>query len=282
MATAMLANSQQIGWRSIFSGSRRDPTWSNEYVFHLIQQDVPANASIGVVSYEDFRDYPLFGEHFTRRVTLAAPEAPDALPHTDLPRFTEDFLNSDFLLRVGGSSHSLPSEVSSKFSVVSDDGANALWIRHDLIAPGDCDTAKWPFPDFFQSSSALICPQFPVAPGLTAGGFAHTIFLRDGRFVPVVSAGSEGQLEFRLLVLQPVQARFSIQVVPGEKNTPEVLQLVLAAGDSPPRSFSAGFAESKDLQFSVPLERSTYAVQVALAPGSTEATITRIQVSAAP
>lgn len=168
------------------------------------------------------------------------------------------------------------------FSVVSDDGANALWIRNDLLTAGDCDTAKWPFPDFFQSSAELVCPKFPIVPGLTSGGFAHTIFLRDGRFVPVVSAGSQGQLRFRLLVQQPLQARFSIQAVPGEKSTPEVLQLGVVAADSTTQSYSAGFAESKELQFAVPLERGTYTVQLALAPGSTEATITRIQVSAAP
>jgi hypothetical protein len=140
-------------------------------------------------------------------------------------------------------------------------------MRQDLHPADACDEARWPFRDFFRSSSMGICPRFPVVPGAVSGGFAPTSFFQSGEFVPVIGPGANGRFEFFLLVKEAAVADLAIELQPRAGSPVQAVQLVLLGQSSQPQIFSARFHSTKPLHFSVQLKADTYRVQIGLVDG---------------
>jgi hypothetical protein len=210
---------------------------------------------------------------------LEVPDNGSILPRTDVSRFVKDFQDSEYLFLTPDSSPATQDFAPQQFSLLSNDGANSLWIRNDLRGPNDCDGKAWPFTEIFSSSTVAVCPRFPVYPGLTMGGNSRTIMLRDGHFQPTIAPGSQGQLGFDLLAKEPIQVVLSVQVVPRQLEGRQTLQLSLAAPGSQPQVLSASFSGKKDVGFGLSLVPGTYRIKLGLADGSTEASILKITVA---
>jgi hypothetical protein len=97
-----------------------------------------------------------------------------------------------------------------EFSLLSDDGANSLWIRQQHRSADTCDGDQWPFADIVQSSTAAICPRFPIFPGLTAGGASRTIF--PAIVVRTDSEAGSGENWIRPASLKSLEVVISIRV----------------------------------------------------------------------
>lgn len=257
---------QQVNLRNVHFGVRQAPAWANEFDYRIMAENVPLNASIGVVSARDFRDYPFFGEHFTRRVTLAIPEDAAVLPKLNPAPFASAFQQSDYLFIVGTSSRFIPDLALRSFDLLSVHNSDSFWIRDDLRTSSDCDDDKWPFTDFFRSSFPQVCAQFPIFPGSIADGFRGALYLDDGRFKPQIGSSSQAMLKFSLLVKQPTRANIAVRVAATEGTVP-TLQLVLSAERSQPVLFSAPFSAVQSLTFQTNLLPGVYNVQLHLENG---------------
>lgn len=269
---------QSLGRNNPFATARVAPSWASEFNYRMITENVPVLASIGIDSQSDFRDYPFFGEQFTRRVTLAIPADESILPRVDTGPFIQDFQDSDFLFLVSGGSPFSRGLASSKYRLLSVHDGNALWMRNDPRAPEACEGDKWPFTDFFKSSSASVCPQFPIIPGTIANGFVQSSFLSTGQFVPVIGTGSNALFEFGLLVKRESSVGFSIQAQSRYTRDPQTLLMAISGAGSDPKSFSAPFRAEQTLNFAVPLPAGSYRIQLGLASGE-QASINRFQVT---
>jgi hypothetical protein len=255
---------------AIFPAARRAPASAKEFDYRMVMENVPENVSIGVVHGWDFRDYPFFGEHFTRRVILAIPDDRSNAPRVDTARFASDFQHSDYLYIEGTESHFIPDLATQAFDVLSvhnilGQNSNTLWVRRDLHAPNACDDKKWPFTDFFRSAFPRVCARFPIVPPVLTDTY-WTLLLEHGRFVPVIGVGPHAALEFSLLVKEPTRARFMVEVSPRSKDS-QTVQLVLSTEGSKPILLSAPFDAWKVLEFRVRLEAGLYRVRVGLVSG---------------
>lgn len=281
MLTVTLQESalQPLTWGDTFSGARSVPGWANEFDYRMIMENVPANSSIGIASYEDFRDYPFFGEHFTRHVALEVPDNKTLWPRVDIGHYEADYQHSDYLFFAAGAWPSIPDLVYQGFYPLSNHNANSLWIRKDLRAPNECDGDKWPFPDFFRSSNdAAVCPRFPIVPGLASGG-SPELLVPNGHFVPVVGSGEAGRLAFDLLVREQGQFDLLIAVDPGKFDRPEVLELRLSQADSEPQVYTASFRQATVLDFGMPLRPDIYTLQIGLRGGPLEVRVLNIKMT---
>ncbi len=269
MSTVELSNSrlQRIGWRNPLTDTRIAPSWLSKFNNRMIAENVPANASIGIDSEAEFADYPFFGEHFTRRVTLAIPADETILPRVDTGRFVADFQDSDFLFLVGGQSRFVANLAPGRFRLLSAYDGDSLWIRKDLHPSNACDGDKWPFADFFHSSTAAVCPQFPIIPSSVAHGYVQSTFLKTGQLLSIIGIGSDGRLEFGLLVTEDSNVRFSIQVKPRNGTATQTLLLVISGTESQPNSFSATFGKEESLDFTIALQSGVYRLQLGLTDG---------------
>jgi hypothetical protein len=202
------------------------------------------------------------------------------LPRTDLRRFVTDFENSDYLFLTRAGSPETRAMALQEYSLLSDDGANSLWIRQQHRSADTCDGDQWPFADLVQSSTAAICPRFPIYPGLTAGGASRTIFLRDGRLVPTIAPGSQGELGIDLLVTESLEVVISIDVAPRNLQKDQMLLLSLSSADAPVQAHSETFSGKIVLKFSLHLVRGAYELRLRMAPGSSEASVLKIEVAA--
>jgi hypothetical protein len=269
---------QRIGWTNPFTRARFAPSWRGEFNYRMVLENVPANASIGVDSTADFRDYPFFGENFGRRVTLAMPSDKSLMPRGDPRRFVAGFDTSDFLFLAGGQSLVGSDLAEKEFRLLSVHDADSLWIRRDLRPENTCDGERWPFRDFFESSSEAICPQFPVVPGTVSNGFVQSSLQSGAAFVPVIGVGSHARFQFDLLVKAQANAGLTIQVQSRHKSGPQTLVILISGTHSGASSFTRTFVRRANLNFSVPLEPDTYTVQLSLASGD-QASVTNIRVS---
>jgi hypothetical protein len=243
----------------------------------MVQENVPAGGSIGVESGPDFRDYPFFGESFSHHVALAVPKDASLWPRTDIGRFTADFQNSDYLFLSQSMSSPMAGPAFDQFDLLSSDGIQTLWVRKALRTSNGCDGDRWPYSEIIESSSPVVCPQFPILPSRAAGGDATTIFLRGGNFVPAIAPGPSGVFAFHLLIRKAAAVELSIQMLPRGQNGRQTLQLEISGAESQPQFFSGVFSKKTILQFSVLLHRGTYKVGLGLAPGSTAASVLKIK-----
>jgi hypothetical protein len=271
---------RQPGWNAAFSAVRKDLGPANEFNYRMVMENVPASTSIGILGTRDFRDYPFFGEQFSRHVALAVPEDELIWPRTDMRRFETDFEQSDYLFLVGNQPPSIADLASGQFDLLSDDGTNSLWMRKNLRTPDECDGDRWPFTELLDITSSIVCPRFPVRPGLGSAAYPGAIVLHDGHFVPAIAAGPGGIFAFDLVAKETAAFKLSVQVVPRESNTREMLQVTINGAHSAPQEFSAAFTENSVLPFSVMLPRGTSHMLLSLAPGSTEASVVRINLTA--
>jgi hypothetical protein len=237
-------------------------------------QNVPETASIGFFGVSGgFRDYPLFGEHFTRRVTSAVPNDPALVPNGDVARFAKDFEHSDFLF-AGRNSNLAADSLSQNFYLLSRYGPDSLWIRADLRAAQECDDSKWPFTTFFEGATEQICPQFPVIIG------EHVqIPTPKGNFSPLIRSGVGGGLEFGLLVKDERDVDFSIRIDPKDVRIPQTLQIMITGSDSQPVAYFAPFDKKEPLDFVIQLAPDTYKMQLTLSDGSVKAEISKIRIT---
>jgi hypothetical protein len=238
-----------------------------EFTNRMVTENIPANSSIGVVSKWSLRDYPFFGERFTRRVTLAIPDDQSILPRIDTGPFRRDFMDSDYLLTSDQGSPAIVDDVINEFDMLSDDGDNSLWIRKTLNSTTACDGQRWPFTDFFQSSPDEICPEFPIVSPGSPGDTYKGVSPQDGRFMPAISLGSNSKLHFGLLVKGSAEYDFSIEISPGERGYDKSLQLIITDSDSQARVFYAPFYNMSSLHFRIPLEPGTYKLAIGLSKG---------------
>jgi hypothetical protein len=252
----------------IFLVARRAPNWANEFNYRMVTENVPESASIGVVHGWDFRDYPFFGEHFTRRVALAVPENESSPPRVDATGFASDFQGSDFLIIEGAESHFIPDLASQAFDLLSVHNGNSLWVRKDLRASNECDDKKWPFTDFFRSVFQQVCARFPIVPPVAIYGYLGNLYLENGRFVPIIGVGPQAAFEFSLLVTRPTRARFMVEVSPRSAGI-QTLQLGLFHGGSQPILFSAPFDRGRVLEYVARLQPAVYTLRLGLANGGT-------------
>jgi 4-amino-4-deoxy-L-arabinose transferase-like glycosyltransferase len=269
---------QRVTWKQVLTGERLTPAWASEFNYRMVVENIPQSASVGTVSVRDFRDYPFFGEKFTRRLTRAIPDERSTVPHGDTTGFASDFQHSDFLFIQGTNSHFIPDLASKAFDLLTVYNGDSLYIRKDLRSSSECDDKKWPFPDFYGSSTKKVCSQFPLVPGTVSGGFVQTVFLHDGQFLPVIGVGSHAMFKFSLLVKEPTRAKFAVQVEPRGTARSQTLLLALLTDGSQPMAFSSSFSTRKVLTFAAQLEPGTYRVQLGLANGL-GASIHRFQVS---
>jgi hypothetical protein len=263
---------QPISWGQVFFGERRDPLWAGEFNYRMVMESVPQTASIGVASGGNFRDYPFFGEHFTRQVTNKVPTTSAFSLNVDAAPFEEKFQHSDFLYLEQNFAYS--NEFASRdFSLLSQYGAKSLWIRNTLRHNDECDNDKWPFKKFLPESSVVVCLQFP----LIIGENVHTPTPK-GHFSPILEAGVDGGLEFGLLILDKVRVKFSVYIDPGDIDSKQTLQLTIIGLDSRPQIFAATFDDKDILRWVVPLDPDSYRVQWTLVDGSVQAELSKIQI----
>jgi hypothetical protein len=214
-------------------------------------------------------------------VTLAVPEDESIWPRVDVGRFVKDFQDSDYLVLVGGGSPSISDLARRQFDLLSDYGGTSLWIHNELRSPTECDGAKWPFREFYQSSQdTVVCPRYPIAPGITGEGSSGALFFSGDKFAPVIGSGTNGRLRFDLLVKKAAEVDLSIRVDPRNFERLQTLQLWLAHADSEPEMFSATFDRKEVLHFSIRLQPNIYTVQIGLADGSLQVGVPSIQVTA--
>jgi hypothetical protein len=272
--TAYSANFRQISWGQFLAGQRNPPEAESYFISRMIKENIPADASIGIAFGKDTADYPLFGEHFTRKVTWVIPEK-ILLPRTDVEKFKQDFEKSDFLFTSMYNSQSLNDLITDDFLLLAQTNGGFLWTRKDLRTENECDDNKWPFKDFYVSSSNVVCPQFPI---LIRGSEIQTV---NGVFAPEVSINSNSYLEFNFFAKEEVTAAFTISMFSGTTKPYQTLQLTLTDSNSKSEILSAPFNSAKkngDVRFVVNLESGVYKIRLSISSGNADSKIIKIQV----
>lgn len=262
------------------SNIRSVPVWGNEFNYYFFEQSVPSTASIGLLSDDNFRDYPLFGEHFTHRVTLAVPEEETLNPRINIGPFETDFQHSDYIYLTHIPSQAISNAVFRDYSPLIEAGTNSIWIRNDLRPPDYCDGDTWPFTEIFKSSIAEICPRFPIHPGVTSGGAAGTIYLQDGHFIPVISTERAGQLAFDLLVRNSTIVKISILISSPKSPDTTTFELSISNKDIQPQLSTATFSGTQTLGFIVPLHAGINTMRLGIADGPIQARVLKIELAA--
>jgi hypothetical protein len=246
------------------------PRFDNNFSGQMIKENVPLNASIAVSSYPGFMDYPLFGESFTRKVTLGLPDGMEAsLPRGDLNRYERDFRSSDFLFLPRGGSTEARALAEREFALLSQSGSEALWMRRTLRPAAACDDSRWPFSTWVEVNSDLVCPRFPirVGPGL---------LIEHGGFEPVLEPGPTQEVSFDLLVRLDSEITISIELDPGNFKRKQDLELAVESSGGTRQEFRLPFREPGSVQQTVQLAAGTHTVRVVLLEGSRAVKILRI------
>jgi hypothetical protein len=267
---------RKISWGQVLSGQRNIPAWNNSFNYRMITENVPIDSPMGVAfGKAGDGDYPLFGEHFTRRITRVIPDETTFLHRIDIQRFKEDFEQSEFLLMSLYNSPLMNDYISNEFSLLSRNGLQSLWIRKYLRTKNDCDEGKWPFTKFYSAHSNTVCPQFPII----IGDFETKI--SNGDLVPVIGTDADKYLEFGLLVKKKAEVIFTINMFSGKIKAKQMLQFTITGTDSRPQVFYASFNtlnKNDIINFSMPLEPDTYRIHMTIADGSKESKILKIHV----
>jgi 4-amino-4-deoxy-L-arabinose transferase-like glycosyltransferase len=270
---------RKISWGQVLSGQRNIPAWDDSFNYRMITENVPINSPMGVAfGKAGDGDYPLFGEHFTRRITRVIPDEAIFLPRTDIQGFKEDFEQSEFLFMSRYNSPRMNEFISNEFSLLSKNGYQSLWIRKYLRTKNDCDESKWPFTKFYSTTSNTVntvCPQFPISIGV-----AETR-TPDGDFVPVIGTDTDKYLEFGLLAKKKAEVTFKINMFSGKIKAKQILQFTIAGTDSRRQVFYIPFNtfnKNDIINLSMPLEPDTYRIHMTIADGSAESKILKIHV----
>jgi hypothetical protein len=270
---------RQITWRDALSPSRKIPLWPDEFRYQMVRRNVPDDASIGLTSGLNFRDYPFFGEHFTHYVTLAVPDDPTLRPRTDIARFAKDFANSDYLLLGHEEAASLDAATFANFKLLGSDGYNSLWVQANLRPVDECDGNRWPFGGFYRSVDyKIVCPQFPITTALIATDHG-TLYVQRDRFLPLIGSGNRGTMSFNLWARRSTRVRMSIRVDPAGFTTPQTLQLLLSRPDSAPEIYTQRFSGKSVVHFTIPVQEGASSVELGLLDGDLEVRILNIQMA---
>lgn len=271
----------KIGWIRVLSGQRNAPIWEKVFVYQMISKSIPLDASIGVAFGGDSWDYPLFGEYFTHRVTRVLPEE-KLLPRADIAQYERDFENSDFLLTSQYTPLPNADSIFDHFFMIGQNGnysdapGYSLWIRKDLR--DECDGGKWPFANFYISSSSIVCPQFPVLIGDEIDTKSP-----NGDFAPRIGFDPVQYVGFSFLVRKETEVIFTISMYSGSARNNQQLQFMITGSDSKQQIFSAPFNSAKkqgDVKFVIPLKPDIYKIRLSIASGQVQSRILGIQVDA--
>jgi hypothetical protein len=267
------AELQGLSWAKIFTEQDREQSVAYQFPYRMISENVPVAASIGlVVDHGDFRDYPLFGQDFTRRVTEVSQDK-NILPLGNIEPFARDFQHSDFIVVEKKRSQTITDFPSDGYLLLSEYGIDSLWIRSDLRSSGECDQDKWPFKNFYKTTTDIVCPQFPIS----IGGRAR---IPNGSFMPTFGAGALKKLRFGLLVRKLTSVKFSITVEPKKVDSQRTLQLTITGSDSQSQIISMDFDNQNNISdFSALLKPDNYKISFTLGNNSRPVKVLEVQVT---
>ncbi len=256
--------------KDLFSGQRSDPFWSKDFSYRLILENVPQTASIGLLSHFSYADYPFFGEHLMRRITVAIPDNEPLLPGVDYQRFSQEYENSDYIFLIS-TKPSLLNVTSMKHFLLIQAPSESLWIRKDLRPAEACDDRSWPFILFYEDSAEAVCPRFP----LIMDGYMPT---QAGDFKPEIGVGVHQGITFDLVVQQDSLVTFSILLQP-RPIFEQTMQFIITDPNGNPTVHSSEFRSGKEVNFVARLQPGVYKIQLFLADGSFRARILNFQVT---
>ncbi len=268
---------KHISWRDAFSEGRKLPLWPNEFQYIMIKTNVPPEASIGLTGGLNFRDYPLFGERFTHRLTLALPDDEALLPRSSPQGFVKAFQHSDYLLLNTNNPYSLTEAGLAGFDLLGDDGLNSVWVRKGLRPPDECAGNRWPFRDFYRAAEdAVVCPQFPITPP-HAGPDNGTVYIEGDRYVPVISSRPDGVLKFDLLAKRTTRLRLTMRLDPQGYTVEQTLQLRISQPNTPDQIYSTKFSGKGLVTLEIPLRTGRYTAALGLVDSPLEVSVISIQ-----
>jgi hypothetical protein len=258
----------------MFSFQRHEPAWAEEFTYRFLIENVPASAAIGLVNSGEFRDYPLFGERFTRRVTLEVPSDASMVPAGEVGPYLEDLRTSDYILSARGLLSAVAGLDAASFDPLVTNGHNSLWVRSGLREPGQCDTQRWPFIKWIRTMHPDVCPTFPLALGVDHRELAQ-------RFSANLRGGPDGAMGFALLTRRTTSLQVSMDVNPGAADVEHVLQLRLIGDDGRVDLQIRSFLGRSQVLFLLDLSPQTYWLEITLPDGSGEVSIDKIELAAA-
>jgi hypothetical protein len=242
----------------------------------MIVENVPDSASLGVIGNTDFRDYPFFGQNFTRKVTQVMPERPTYPFHVDFELYLKNFRDSEFLfISSDDKAHGfrfIADEFFLMSKLMSKGDTQSIWIRKNLHPLDQCDDGQWPFSVFVISSSEVICPQFPIIIGNSS------LSTPQGHFAPSINAEANEGLEFNLLVLRELEASFFVTVDPGDVESQQTMHVLISNVYSIPQTYTLSFEGEEVLEFIAHLDPQTYTIKFVLLDNSVETSISKIEI----
>jgi 4-amino-4-deoxy-L-arabinose transferase-like glycosyltransferase len=210
MTVSGKTTSRALDWTRIVEGERIPAPIQNELLYRFVLESVPDSTSIGVVGYADLRDYPLFGEHFTRQVTWALPDNLALSPRTNIDRFVSDFESSEYLFISTARDYRAEPRLAIEFAPQYFDllirgGKDSVWVRKELRNVNDCEQDTWPFNKLFMLDADKICPQFPIIAGIPTRA-------PNGIWRPEVGNGEDEGLLFGIFIKEPALLEIRVRI----------------------------------------------------------------------